>query len=219
MSVCLFSSLVGATLDQISKMVDQISNSIKAKRGLLQPLIKQLKTVRQEYDEVDLEYTRKLKQHDSITTALKSERQGLEDELAKYMSDITNDEASMHQLRSMMQISNSRLEQARNEEMFVMGRGRLNRDFRTFQDRLERIVDEESRLQKQLQDDQREIMSSHQGQVNQRKLFLNLKSLLDAKMKNLKHQSDQGSLQANIVKKKHGLGLGEITEGNEDEDH
>jgi intraflagellar transport protein 81 len=173
----------GNTLDQVSRMVELINNSIKAKRTSLQPLIRELKEVRHAFDATEQEHSRRHKQHEAVAGVLRVEREKLVEELGKHRADARADEASMHQLRSQMRVLEARLEQGHREDMYVMARGRLNREFRTFQDRLERVLDDESRRAKVLQEDQKQVMQSHQGHVGQRKLFSQLRTLLGLKQR------------------------------------
>ena len=193
----------GNTLDQVSKMVEMINNTIKAKRTSLQPLIRELKEVRQSFDAVEMEYNKKHKQYESVAGVLRVEREKIIDEIVKLRSDMSADEASMHQLKSLGTVLQSRLEQGHQEDMYILARGRLNREFRTYQDRLEKVLDDETRRGKVLQEEQRHVMQSHQGQVGQRKLFNQLRQLLEAKK----------TVCEGLVEKKRNDSIGDVTNG------
>lgn len=179
----------GATLEQISKMVDTITASIKAKRNKLQPLIRDLKDVRQGFDEVEAEYTKRRKQHDAVAGQLAADRASLEDEVAKYQTEMAADELAMRQLRALLSVVNARAEQAKQEAGFAH-QGRLSTAFKTWKEMVEKTVDTEQRLQKRLQDEQREAVATHQDDVGQRKIFTQLRTLMDAKLGSAKKQAE-----------------------------
>jgi intraflagellar transport protein 81 len=185
----------GATLEQISRMVDTITANIKAKRSKLQPLIRDLKAVRQDYDEVEADFTKRQKQHDTVAGQLHADRAALEDEVGKYQTEIAADEQAIQQLRAMLAVTNARAEQARQEAGFAH-KGRLSTAFRTYKEMIEKAIDTEQRAQKRLQDEQRDAVATHHDDVGQRKLFTQLRMLLDAKLSSAKKQAEAGSKAA-----------------------
>lgn len=181
-------STKGNTLDEISKMVDKITTVIQSKRSKLQPCIRELKQVRQDYDEVEAEYVRRTRQHDNVAGGLRIERDQLKEEIQKYQTEISNDESFLHSINANVQIQSARAEQLRQEELFNLGKGRLSRDCRTYQERLERAIDADMKDQKRLLDEQRAMKASHQDDVGQRKAFIGLRALLQAKLASTKKE-------------------------------
>lgn len=71
-------SLKGSTLEDISSMVEQITREFKHKQSQLQPLIAELKNVRQEYMDVESAYQEKRSTYDKVAIGLNMEKQALE---------------------------------------------------------------------------------------------------------------------------------------------
>jgi intraflagellar transport protein 81 len=74
----------GATLDQISTMVEQISREFRQKQTQLQPLMSKLKGVRHEYMEVEADFSEKKSSFDKIAVGLEMEKSVLERECDTY---------------------------------------------------------------------------------------------------------------------------------------
>ena len=74
----------GATLDEISSMVDKISREFRQKQTQLQPLMSKLKGVRQEYMEVEADFSEKKAGFDKIAVGLDMEKSALERECDTY---------------------------------------------------------------------------------------------------------------------------------------
>jgi len=71
-------SLKGSTLEDISSMVEQITREFKNKQSQLQPLIAELKNVRQEYMDVESTYQEKRTTYDKVAIGLDMEKQAIE---------------------------------------------------------------------------------------------------------------------------------------------
>lgn len=81
--------LKGSTLEDISLMVEQITREFKNKQVQLQPLIQELKNVRQEYIDVESIYQEKRIVYDKVAINLDMEKQSLEKECNNFQVRIT----------------------------------------------------------------------------------------------------------------------------------
>ena len=72
--------LKGATLEEISTMVEQIGREFRQKQAQLQPLMARLKSVRQEYMEVQSDYQEKKGSFEKVAVGLDMEKGSLERE-------------------------------------------------------------------------------------------------------------------------------------------
>lgn len=70
----------GMTLDQISNIVDSIGREFKNKQSQLQPLISQLKSLRQDYMNLEAEHADARSTYDRVAVGLELEKQNLEKE-------------------------------------------------------------------------------------------------------------------------------------------
>jgi len=79
----------GATLEEISTMVEQISREFRQKQTQLQPLMSKLKSVRHEFMEVEADFNEKKGSFDKIAVGLEMEKSVLERDCDTYQV-ITN---------------------------------------------------------------------------------------------------------------------------------
>jgi intraflagellar transport protein 81 len=57
-------------LEELSKVIVTINNSIKERKTTLAPQIKELRALRQNYQEVEMDYTEKKTQYDNATIGM-----------------------------------------------------------------------------------------------------------------------------------------------------
>jgi len=176
------------TLDEVSKLIDQIKAEITARRASLAPLAKKLKALRDEYEVVREAYERGYRQHESVAGVLRVEREELEAELEKLRNERLEDESLFHKLQMMMQIAQSRADMLHTEQLCQLGKARVSRECRSYQEAFERAIVEDAKEQRRLLEEQRALKATHQDDVSQRKLFTQLKSLVQAKIASLKKQ-------------------------------
>lgn len=119
----------GATLEEISAMVENITREFKNKQSQLQPLISDLKSVRQEYLEVESQYQEKKMTYDKAAVGLEMEKQTLEKECNQFQEDCLREESKFHQLQNLISIAKIRLERCEQEKKWQNGQGRMMRDF------------------------------------------------------------------------------------------
>jgi uncharacterized coiled-coil protein SlyX len=60
----------GKTLEEISKVVTEINQQIKEKKAKLTPLIKELRILRQQYQELEVQHTEKKTAYESATLGI-----------------------------------------------------------------------------------------------------------------------------------------------------
>lgn len=83
----------GKTLEEISRVVTEINNSIKERKSKLAPQIKELRSIRQKYQELENEYMEKKAVYDNTNVGLESERSKAEGELSAYREEAARDES------------------------------------------------------------------------------------------------------------------------------
>lgn len=109
-------------MDELSKMVSKITDLIQSKRQQIQPLVKKIKAVRQEHDELEAEFQRKTRVHESIVNGLHAEREQIAEEIRKLRTEADADEGLQHKMTMMIKIQSERAEQLRKEELFSLGK-------------------------------------------------------------------------------------------------
>ena len=70
----------GMTLEQVNSLVDAIGKEFKLKQSQLQPLISELKSIRQDYMNLEAEHADARSTYDRVAVGLELEKQNLEKE-------------------------------------------------------------------------------------------------------------------------------------------
>jgi intraflagellar transport protein 81 len=124
----------GATLEEISTKVEQISREFRNKQSQLQPLIAELKGVRQEYLDIESQYQEKKMIFEKLAVSLDLEKQTLEKECNTFQEECLREESKYHYLQNLIFISKIKLERSEQEKKWQNGQGRLVRDFASLKD-------------------------------------------------------------------------------------
>lgn len=176
-------ALKGATLEQISAMVEKINREFKSKQKDLQPLMTELKGIRQEFMDLESEYNDKKGQYEKVSVGLEMEKQALERECELYQEDCLREESRFHYLHGLAGIARIRLERCDQEKKWQGGDGRMMRDFGCYRDLYTHKLNQQDQLTKQLRKKQKELKETSEVLSGQKAAFLNLQRLLTAKIK------------------------------------
>jgi intraflagellar transport protein 81 len=171
----------GATLEDISAMVESINREFKNKQQQLQPLIGELKGVRQEYLEVESQYQEKKLSYEKVAVGLDMEKQSLEKDCTQFQDECLREESRYHQLQNMISLSKIRLARVDQEKEWQSGHGRLMRDFASLKELYTNKLAQQEQLTKQLRKRQKELKENAGALTNQKTNFMTLHALLDAK--------------------------------------
>ena len=93
----------GKTLEEISKIVTDINQKLKERKNKLAPQIKQLRTVRNQYQEKESVYLEKKGMFESTAAGLESERVKLELQCGRNQDEALKVEREYHMLNCMLQ--------------------------------------------------------------------------------------------------------------------
>ena len=120
----------GKTLEEISAIVQNINGMLKERKNRLAPQIKELRNVRQKYQELDRVYSEKKKQYENTAAGLESDRLKLENSADLSQTEALREESRFHYMNCLVTISGSRLYQIEREQNFLDGNSkeRLHRD-------------------------------------------------------------------------------------------
>jgi intraflagellar transport protein 81 len=171
----------GATLEQISAMVEQISREFKAKMVQVQPLMAELKALRQEFMDLESKHSEKKASFDRVTVGLAVEQSNIEKECDLAQEDCLREESRYHSLHCLVSIAKIKLDRADQEKKWQEGNGRMLRDFASFKDLYSQKLSQQEHLTKQLRRRQKELKEDSHVMSNQKTNFQNLQALLEAK--------------------------------------
>ena len=133
------------TLEEISKIVTDINQKLKERKNKLAPQIKQLRTVRNQYQEKEC-YLEKKGMFESTAAGLESERVKLELQCGRNQDEALKVEREYHMLNCMLQKAEVDLERVELEEQFSKGEGQLLPDFKSFQELYQNKISQQQSL-------------------------------------------------------------------------
>ena len=97
------------TLEEMSKIVTEINDTIKEKKVELQPRIKDLRALRAEYQEVEGSYTAAKKAYDQVALVHQAEREKLEQQIAEARKKTAEEESNYFALQMMTKVVDERI--------------------------------------------------------------------------------------------------------------
>lgn len=167
----LVDQMKGATLEQISQLVEQIGREFKNKQAQLQPLIMELKAVRAEYMDVEAAHTEKKEHYDKIAVGLDLEKQLLERECDTLQDECLREESRYHYINNQISINKIKTKRVEDEKAYQAGDGRMLRDFASFKDLYANKLANQEQLTKSLRKRQKELKENVDSLSNQKMLF------------------------------------------------
>lgn len=173
----------GDTLDEISRIVANITQVLKNRKNKLAPQIKELRSIRHKFEEVEKDYIKNKKIYDNCALGLESERIQLEQGLEQNLTGIQEEESSYHFLSCLSTISQAREDQTAQELSFQVGEDRLSEKFKTYREHYDKACGDEEALGKKLRKEKVTVGETHNDHVEQRSMFVNLRTIMDLKLK------------------------------------
>ncbi|RLN92071.1 hypothetical protein BBJ28_00022553 [Nothophytophthora sp. Chile5] len=187
-------ALKGQTLEEISRVVTDINHSLKERKNQLAPQIKELRAVRQRYQEMEQTYLERKAQYDHTAVGLEAERLKLEQECSAFQEDALREESHFHLLHCQLQLQQGKANKIAQELEFEQGSGnnRLLRDIRSFQELYKHKVAQQESLTKELRKQQKALKGAVPAKKAQRDMFDGLLTLLACKAR-LAQQENQSN--------------------------
>lgn len=88
----------GHALEEISEFVAKINTAIKERKGKLAPQIKELREMRQKFQELEAKHEEKKKSYEAAQAGYRSKREKLESEVRSLKLQVGGDEGKFHYL-------------------------------------------------------------------------------------------------------------------------
>lgn len=178
-------ALKGETLEEISRVVTDLNQTLKERKNQLAPQIKELRAVRSKYQETEQVYLDKKAQYDATAVGLEAERLKLEQDCAAFQDDCLREESQFHLLHCQLELERARADKVAQEVDFEAGAGgkRLLRDIRSFQELYRHKVAQQESLTKELRKQQKALKTSAGDRAQQKDMFAHLATLLGCKLR------------------------------------
>ncbi|XP_052216960.1 intraflagellar transport protein 81 homolog isoform X2 [Dreissena polymorpha] len=185
----------GQTLEEIADMVKVFTQRIAEKKGALAPIIKELRPLRQQAQELTVEYNDKKKAYDTKAAGLESNMAKLEAEVRGLHEELTQEESRYHYLHCMMGLLHQQ-EKRVHEEMKSYTSQDMSARKRNFREQYVRKIQEQENLAKGLREQQKGVREGQQGALQQMKMWRDLERLIECKRACLERQAGFGGGQA-----------------------
>lgn len=168
----------GKTLEDISKMVVQLTNTIAQKKNSLAPIIVELRPLRQQCQEMTIEYDERKSVYETTAAGLESNISKLDQEVRGSHEDVLNLERKFHQLNAMIEITDLQMNRIEEEmKLYVLN----NSTKKSYRDQYTQKIHEQEVLGKSLKEQQKYVRESHGPNLLQMKMWSDLLLLMKAK--------------------------------------
>lgn len=178
----------GATLQEISNVVDELNNKLKAARARLSPLVAELRNARARYSEINTEYEAKKSAYEGIAASMDGERDKIEAEVKQLEEEASAQESKYHLLQSKLLLTEVQLQRVLHERACRNGERRFNQEFKSLQEYYNYTLNRQNSETTELRSKQKNIKESHDINSTQVKMFENLRKLLSYKIKVLQEE-------------------------------
>ena len=168
----------GKTLEDMSQLVVQLTNSIAEKKSSLAPIIKELRPLRQECQELTVTYDEKKGLYDTTAAGLESNMSKLEQEVKALCDAVVIEESRYHYIQAnidILEVQQQRVE--REIKSYVSSESST----KSLRDQYTQKIHEQENLGKALKEQQKYLRESHGPNMRQMKMWTDLSSLLRCK--------------------------------------
>jgi len=177
----------GRTLDDMSAMVGQLNKKINDKKSLLAPIIKQLRPLRQQHQELTAEYEEKKTQYDGTAAGLESNRAQLEQTVSALKEECFQGESRFHYYQSMCKILQTKIDRAVQEEKYYQTGDKRQ----SYRERFNKKIQEQENLTRILREKQKDVKQNHESEAEQANMWRDLEKIMKCKLSILKKQRDE----------------------------
>lgn len=184
------------SLEEMSKIVVDITNTLKTKKSKLAPMIKELKTVRTSFEAVEAEYKEKKRAYDNIVLGLESERMKLEQEVESLKTGTGEEQSTYHFLNSLNGITQVRLEQMAAESAYASAQQRMPGEYKSYSDMYAKMLAEQEARARMLRQERETVQMTFENHKQQRAMFESVLHVMDAKLRSLREQMSKSSAAA-----------------------
>merc|ERR1711904_194755 len=176
----------GQTLNEISKIVEEINHKIRMKKDKLAPQIKVLRKVRQEYTNVEQDFLQKKGVYDTQKLHYDGEINRLSQELDNLTKEQERQERQFYEYSTLITSAEQSRKRAQKEKLCQQGTVSFHPDFPDFKS-LTQYYDAEMRKksdeQQELRKEKKKVEVSHPEALRQRQMFEQLQNLMEFKLR------------------------------------
>ena len=176
----------GETLEEISKIVQELNEKINAQKERLKQPVKQLKILREEHQVVENEFNDKKAVYDNIKLGQESEVSKLKTDIKELQDEIDRQQSLYYLLQSQSCLNNAIKSRLEDEKEYLDSKNsgkRFSLEYQSYTSYLKGKIDKLEQLSKELREKQKYIKETHDPNMRQIEQFSNLRKLLELKLK------------------------------------
>uniref|UniRef100_A0A1A8R7I7 Intraflagellar transport protein 81 homolog n=2 Tax=Nothobranchius TaxID=28779 RepID=A0A1A8R7I7_9TELE len=170
----------GRTLDDMSGMVKRLNSVIVEKKSALAPILKELRTLRQQWGELSQEHESRKAQYESCAAGLESNRSKLEQEVKSLREEVAQKENRYHYINSMLEIIEMQMQRAAEETKLYVSSDPLEKKKAIREVYMKNIAEQEL-LGKKLREEQKMVKENHAANMEQVEMWRDLQQLMECK--------------------------------------
>eukprot|EP00931_Biecheleriopsis_adriatica_P033598 TRINITY_DN1949_c0_g1_i3.p1 TRINITY_DN1949_c0_g1~~TRINITY_DN1949_c0_g1_i3.p1 ORF type:complete len:675 (-),score=255.40 TRINITY_DN1949_c0_g1_i3:83-2107(-) len=180
----------GKTLDEISAIVQKINAQLKEKKNKLAPQIKALRSVRQNFQQVEVKYLEKKNNYDQVKTQVDSELSKVASEVKQLESEVLEAEQNYHELNMQLTTAESKLQRAHWETRCLRKEegARHSQEYATLYEQYTAEIKNLDEQCRDLRKEQKVVKETHEDNLKQKKAFMQLEKLMQIKIKVAKQE-------------------------------
>lgn len=171
----------GQTLEEISKIVTDINIALKDRKNKLAPQIKELRSVRQQFQELEQFYLKHKKTYENTAAGLESERLKLEQECEKLQNKALQEESRYHYLNCLLDIATVQLEKVKDQDKLQKKSGGSRGGNKSIIEGYNQKISTQIEMKKTLMKQHKKIKENEKPYLKQKSMFENLQRLLSKK--------------------------------------
>merc|ERR1712039_753255 len=168
-----------------------INGQLKEKKNKLAPQIKALRSVRQNFQQVEVKYLEKKSAYDQAKSSIDAELSKIAGEVKQLETEVLESEQQYHELNMQLSAADTKLQRAHREQRCLSGKeqgNRYSKEFATLGEAYVAKIEELERQRKDARQEKEALMESYEDQLKQKKAFMQLEKLMSLKLKVAKQE-------------------------------
>jgi len=184
----------GKTLDEISKIVEQINSQLKEKKNRLAPQIKALRSARQNFQVVETKHAEKKGAYDQVRVSMEGDLTKISGDVHRLETEIQDSEKAYHELNMQLVLADSQTQRACAEARRLRKEERYSDAFNSLTERYASEIGNLDNLCRELRKEQASVKERHGGNLKQKKEFALLEGLMRVKLRCAQQELASGGL-------------------------
>ena len=170
------------SLQELTKVVQNIEEQLKAKKSKLAPQIKQLRTYRKKYEEREGDYLKHKKGYENTLMSFEADKKNLEEDTNKLWEEYKEEETKYHSLNIQSTIHSVLKKSVQMETQFQKNPdARFSDDFKSVSEMYSAKLEQEDETIRDLKKHQRYVKDNLENNSLQVRLFDDLAKILAVK--------------------------------------